>query len=356
MSLLSDGRGQHGGRARERAPLRRDAAAHARVRGAPEVGRDLSSSLDLADRHGPHRAPREGPPAGGATARSSCPRRERRPIAPSSRWATRRKPSVRPRSRAARASSAAFSSAARPSTSTTPRPIRAACRFRGPSRRSDERLMVVPLGAEGAIEGAMAVWRTGGDPFDERELEFLAGLSRQATIALHNARLFNETQRRPRTPDGYGRHPACHQCVTDRHAACVRCNRDHCGEPARLRFRLVRSAWTAIHMCRARTRRREGSANALYTRAVFSLDASSNFPSQAIVWKRSRPHSGLGRDRTAGAASHGSPAAGRPLVARRAAAARRRSDRGLDASFATSPEGSMANRDCAGRILPPTRR
>jgi signal transduction histidine kinase/CheY-like chemotaxis protein len=40
----------------------------------------------------------------------------------------------------------------------------------------------------------MAVWRTGGKPFDDDELAFLVGLSRQATVALQNARLFNETR------------------------------------------------------------------------------------------------------------------------------------------------------------------
>ncbi len=64
----------------------------------------------------------------------------------------------------------------------------------GTERKRDERLMVVPLLADGAVEGAMAVWRTGGRPFDQHELEFLVGLSRQATVALHNARLFNETK------------------------------------------------------------------------------------------------------------------------------------------------------------------
>ena len=64
----------------------------------------------------------------------------------------------------------------------------------GTARHHDERLMVVPLLADGAVEGAMAVWRTGGQPFDDRDLEFLVGLSRQAMVALHNARLFNETQ------------------------------------------------------------------------------------------------------------------------------------------------------------------
>ncbi len=54
--------------------------------------------------------------------------------------------------------------------------------------------MVVPLLAGGAVEGAMAVWRTGGELFDERDLQFLAGLARQAMVALRNARLFNETK------------------------------------------------------------------------------------------------------------------------------------------------------------------
>jgi signal transduction histidine kinase/DNA-binding response OmpR family regulator len=64
----------------------------------------------------------------------------------------------------------------------------------GTVRQQDERLMVVPLVADGAVEGAMAVWRTGGQPFDDRDLQFLLGLSQQAMVALRNARLFNEAQ------------------------------------------------------------------------------------------------------------------------------------------------------------------
>ncbi|MCC6197654.1 MAG: GAF domain-containing protein [Burkholderiales bacterium] len=60
--------------------------------------------------------------------------------------------------------------------------------------QNDERLMVVPLLAGQAVEGAMTVWRTGGAPFDDRDLEFLEGLARQAAVALRNARLFRETQ------------------------------------------------------------------------------------------------------------------------------------------------------------------
>ena len=64
----------------------------------------------------------------------------------------------------------------------------------GTPRRDDERLMVVPLLAGAAVQGVMAVWRHGGPPFEAHELEFLVGLSRQAAIAIQNARLFNEAQ------------------------------------------------------------------------------------------------------------------------------------------------------------------
>jgi GAF domain-containing protein/CheY-like chemotaxis protein len=67
-------------------------------------------------------------------------------------------------------------------------------RIPGTEPRPDERLMVVPLLADDSVQGAMAVWRSGGAPFDGRDLEFLTGLSRQASVALRNARLFDETR------------------------------------------------------------------------------------------------------------------------------------------------------------------
>ena len=42
----------------------------------------------------------------------------------------------------------------------------------------------------------MAVWRTKGKLFDQTELDFLVGLSLQATVAIENARLFAESQQR----------------------------------------------------------------------------------------------------------------------------------------------------------------
>jgi len=65
----------------------------------------------------------------------------------------------------------------------------------GTAPRADERLMVVPLlGEAGAVQGAMAVWRQGGQPFAAHDLAFLTGLSQQAAVALKNARLFDQTQ------------------------------------------------------------------------------------------------------------------------------------------------------------------
>jgi GAF domain-containing protein/CheY-like chemotaxis protein len=64
----------------------------------------------------------------------------------------------------------------------------------GTPLQHDERLMVVPLKAGEQVQGAMAVWRSGGQPFEAHELAFLEGLSQQAVIALNNARLFDETR------------------------------------------------------------------------------------------------------------------------------------------------------------------
>jgi signal transduction histidine kinase/DNA-binding response OmpR family regulator len=66
----------------------------------------------------------------------------------------------------------------------------------GTEQRSDERLMVAPLRAGKAVKGAMAVWRNGGKPFRQHELEFLVGLSLAAAVGMENARLFAEAQQR----------------------------------------------------------------------------------------------------------------------------------------------------------------
>ncbi len=57
-----------------------------------------------------------------------------------------------------------------------------------------ERMMVAPLLAGERVTGMMAVWREGGEEFKQIELDFLIALSRQAAIAMQNARLFTEVQ------------------------------------------------------------------------------------------------------------------------------------------------------------------
>ena len=71
-----------------------------------------------------------------------------------------------------------------------------ALQIAGTPKAEDERLMVAPLLAGKTVKGVMAVWRTGGQPFADSDLEFLVGLSLQATVAIENARLFAESQQR----------------------------------------------------------------------------------------------------------------------------------------------------------------
>jgi GAF domain-containing protein/CheY-like chemotaxis protein len=66
----------------------------------------------------------------------------------------------------------------------------------GTEKLSDERLIVAPLRAGKTVKGVMAVWRNGGAPFNNNELEFLVGLSLAAAVAMENARLFAESQQR----------------------------------------------------------------------------------------------------------------------------------------------------------------
>jgi GAF domain-containing protein/CheY-like chemotaxis protein/tetratricopeptide (TPR) repeat protein len=81
-------------------------------------------------------------------------------------------------------------------TAADPRAVQITGTPKADDERGDERLMVAPLMAGKVVKGAMAVWRTGGQPFDASGLEFLVGLSLQATVAIENARLFAESQQR----------------------------------------------------------------------------------------------------------------------------------------------------------------
>ena len=71
-----------------------------------------------------------------------------------------------------------------------------AVQIAGTDREENERLLVAPLLAGETVRGAMVVWRNGGQPFRAHELEFLAGLSMAASVAMKNAQLFAESQQR----------------------------------------------------------------------------------------------------------------------------------------------------------------
>ena len=60
----------------------------------------------------------------------------------------------------------------------------------------NERLMVTPLLSGKSVQGMMAVWREGGEPFSKEDLRFQEELSLQAVIAIKNAHFVDEVQRR----------------------------------------------------------------------------------------------------------------------------------------------------------------
>ena len=63
---------------------------------------------------------------------------------------------------------------------------------------TDEHLMAVPIILQDRLTGLMAIWRVGkGKEYNDNEFNFLTNLSQQASIAIENARLFqnvNESQ------------------------------------------------------------------------------------------------------------------------------------------------------------------
>jgi GAF domain-containing protein len=67
----------------------------------------------------------------------------------------------------------------------------------GTENRPEQHLMAAPILSQSQLSGLLAVWRDGeNERFSETELEFLASLAQQASIAVENARLFAETQER----------------------------------------------------------------------------------------------------------------------------------------------------------------
>ncbi len=60
----------------------------------------------------------------------------------------------------------------------------------------NERLLVTPLLLGDKVNGMMAVWRKGGEPFSNADLRFQEELSLQAVIAIQNANFVNEVEQR----------------------------------------------------------------------------------------------------------------------------------------------------------------
>src|SRR5207253_1830164 len=72
----------------------------------------------------------------------------------------------------------------------------------GTPQQPTDRLMVAPLATRKQVIGLMTVWRAfDHTPFTPADLNFLVGLARQATIAIENARLFEETQQARQAAD-----------------------------------------------------------------------------------------------------------------------------------------------------------
>jgi len=68
---------------------------------------------------------------------------------------------------------------------------------KGTENHPDEHLMAAPILSQDRLSGLLVVWRLGADQaFLDTELEFLVSLAQQASIAVENARLFEETKRR----------------------------------------------------------------------------------------------------------------------------------------------------------------
>ena len=69
--------------------------------------------------------------------------------------------------------------------------------IKGTEDQPDEHLMAAPIMSQEQLSGLLVVWRVGANQtFLKTELEFLESLSQQASIAVENARLFEETKRR----------------------------------------------------------------------------------------------------------------------------------------------------------------
>ena len=196
----------------------------------------------------------------------------------------------------------------------------------------------------------MAVWRSGGSPFEAHELAFLDGLSQQAVIALNNARLFDETQAALQAPDRQRRHPARHQPIADRRE----CRWPMSSSPRRGgclaadRTAFLRREGDVLIALRHATA--EGVLPGFFGR--IPLDPAHNFPSRALCVEVAPAPARLvqaGAERTR---ARGPTQLGLPLLADAAAAARRGSGAVGRARLSTRhARGLQRARHRAGAVL-----
>ncbi len=83
------------------------------------------------------------------------------------------------------------------------------------------------------VVGAIGTARADAAVFDDKQVALIKTFADQAVIAIENVRLFNETERGARTPDGDQRNSAHHQRFPYRHPAGVRCDRKKWRSPVR---------------------------------------------------------------------------------------------------------------------------
>ena len=76
-----------------------------------------------------------------------------------------------------------------------------------PENEVEEKLMATPLFSKERVIGAMAVWRKDDQAvFEEEDLAFLEGIAGQASIAIRNARLYQELDQAKEAAEVAGRH------------------------------------------------------------------------------------------------------------------------------------------------------